>query len=77
MGKLKRLIESQIDAFVILKNACDWDVLPALPIINAIKEENNITKKIVFENSKIKQDLVIVSKNEEILQTLQNILKAD
>ena len=77
MGKLKRFIESQIDAFVILKNACDWDVLPALPIINAIKAENNITKKIVFENSKIKQDLVIVSKNEEILQTLQHILKED
>ena len=61
----------------IFSNICkDWDILPALPILDAIGAIYIISHNNVFADKNFNQPIFCVAKNDVILEDLQSFLYA-
>ena len=74
MNKLFEFTNHNCDA-LISSNVCkDWDVLPAIPILEAIGAKYLVAYDTVFADENFNQPRFCVAKNDVILEVLQSFL---
>ena len=74
MNKLFEFVNHNCDA-LISSNVCkDWDVLPAIPLLEAIGAKYLVSYDQVFANENFNQPRFCVAKNDVILEVLQSFL---
>ena len=74
MNKLFEFVHHNCDA-LISSNVCkDWDVLPAIPLLEAIGAKYLVSYDQVFANENFNQPRFCVAKNDVILEDLQSFL---
>ena len=74
MNKLFEFVNHNCDA-LISSNVCkDWDVLPAIPLLEAIGAKYLVSYDQVFANENFNQPRFCVAKNDVILEDLQSFL---
>ena len=75
MEKLFSFANNEIDAFWSTKLCKDWDVLPALPIVNSMNACYYTKNPILFNNNNFDSGDFIVARNEELLKDLVKIME--
>lgn len=74
MNKLFELILRDCDACMFSSICKDWDVLPAVPILEAIGAKYIVLYKDVFANNNFNQPVFYIAKNDIILEHLQSFI---
>ncbi len=73
MDKLLSFVDNEIDGFLTAKCCKDWDILPALPILEAIKASYKTNYQLVYSNNNFDQGSFIVAKDNNLLLDLIDI----
>ena len=75
MNKIFDFTLNKCDA-CIFSNVCkDWDVLPAIPILEAIGAKYIVSYRDIFADNNFNQPQFLVAKNDIILENLQDLLR--
>ena len=67
MTKLYSFICGNCDAFFCSNTCKDWDVLPAIPILNAMNAKYVISYRKVYDDNNFNQPLFFATKNNKTL----------
>ena len=73
MGKLFSFIDNDEDAFLTANCCSDWDVLPVLPILDAIGASYKTHNPYVYYNNNFDQGAFIVANNNQLLIDLIDV----
>lgn len=73
MEKLLSFVNGEVDAFWTTSMCKDWDVLPALPILEGIKADYYTENPTLFKDCNFNSGYFIVAKGEELLDDLIGI----
>ena len=75
MEKLLSFVNEEVDAFWTTSVCKDWDILPSLPILEAINADYYTENPTLFNNNNFNSGFFIVSRGEELLNDLIDISK--
>ena len=75
MGKLFLLANGDTDGFLTSKVCKDWDILPSLPILNAIGASYHTDNPMVFCSGNFAQGCFIAGRGQELVDDLAEIAK--
>ena len=75
MEKLISFVDLEVDCFITSKCCKDWDILPAIPIVKAIKTNFWTENETLYKNYDFNSGVFIVSKSKELLIDLIEIAK--
>ena len=79
MEKVFSIVEGKIEAFFTSSKCKDWDILPSLPILNAIGLFFHTKNPKVYKDSNFNSGAFFVANNEDLLnnllQTMRQIYK--
>ena len=70
MEKLISFVNNEVDAFWSSNICKDWDILPALPILKAIKASYYTDNPTLFNNKNFNSGTCIVAHNKNLLNNL-------
>ena len=68
-------VDLEVDCFITSKCCKDWDILPAIPIVKAIKTNFWTENETLYKNYDFNSGVFIVSKSKELLIDLIEIAK--
>ena len=73
MEKLLSFVNNEIDAFWTSRKCKDWDILPAIPILNAIGAKYYTANPTLFNNNNFDSGTFIVTRYEDLLNDLVDV----
>ena len=73
MGKVLKIIDNETDAIITSKKCNDWDILPALPILDAIGANYSTKNEYVYKNNNFNQGIFIAGRGQELVSDLEII----
>ena len=77
MEKLLSFVNNEVDAFWSSTVCKDWDILPALPILKAIKASYHTDNPTLFYNKNFDSGTFIVACDKDLLDNLVNLSKKE